>query len=335
MKDLSIEARSERLLIPTRAQLKQFEQEPNVPVLAGPWLGEVGFELLYWLPFLRWAVSEFPGLRNQLVILSRGGVETWYEGIVSRYLDLFDYFSLQEFRARFPKFVKQTATYDDYKRRKYVESELVELVRLEVGSQRLNVLHPSVMYRAFKFLHYTNERGIAVYFPKLTPPAVAVLEGRLPKRFVAARFYKSYPLPMTDANQAFAQSLVTRIAEAIPVVLLNTGIPIDRKHPDFPLDVSGNVSTVEGCMTPANNLTVQSAIVSKATAFVGGYGLSYLAPYYGRPSFALYSDPNSIAKTGHLELAETALGKPNLGGYWVGSVEEMTPEAVADMVLAS
>jgi hypothetical protein len=28
------------------------------PILAGPFLGEVGFELLYWLPFLRWFVER-------------------------------------------------------------------------------------------------------------------------------------------------------------------------------------------------------------------------------------------------------------------------------------
>ena len=95
MKDESVAERSARLLAPVRATLSRFEQEADTPVLAGPWLGEVGFELLYWIPFLRWAVSEFPGLRRQLVIQSRGGVASWYEGLATRYVDLFDHFSLQ------------------------------------------------------------------------------------------------------------------------------------------------------------------------------------------------------------------------------------------------
>src|SRR5262245_38172770 len=28
------------------------------PVIIGPWTGEVGFELLYWVPFVRWAVER-------------------------------------------------------------------------------------------------------------------------------------------------------------------------------------------------------------------------------------------------------------------------------------
>ena len=29
------------------------------PIVAGPWLGEVGFELLYWAPFLAWVAGRF------------------------------------------------------------------------------------------------------------------------------------------------------------------------------------------------------------------------------------------------------------------------------------
>ena len=134
MRHESSQERSERLLGETRAQLCQFDQEADVPVLAGSWLGEIAFELLYWVPILRWAISEFPGLRDRLVVLSRGGAGPWYRGLAWRYIDLFEHFGLQGFRARFPKFLKQTSKNNDsrgYLRRKYPEKEkeLVELVR--------------------------------------------------------------------------------------------------------------------------------------------------------------------------------------------------------------
>ncbi len=28
------------------------------PIAVGPWLGEVGFELLYWVPFVRWVAER-------------------------------------------------------------------------------------------------------------------------------------------------------------------------------------------------------------------------------------------------------------------------------------
>ena len=33
------------------------------PILVGPWLGEVGFELLYWIPFLRWFARDASACR--------------------------------------------------------------------------------------------------------------------------------------------------------------------------------------------------------------------------------------------------------------------------------
>ena len=60
------------------------------PIIAGPWLGEVGYEALYWLPFLRWVQDRYRIRPERLTVVSRGGVEHWYEGIAARYVDLFD-----------------------------------------------------------------------------------------------------------------------------------------------------------------------------------------------------------------------------------------------------
>ena len=38
----------------------------DVPVIVGPFTGEVGFELLYWIPMIRWMQHEFPALRGRL-----------------------------------------------------------------------------------------------------------------------------------------------------------------------------------------------------------------------------------------------------------------------------
>src|SRR5436305_15345133 len=48
------------------------------PVLVGPFVGEVGSELLYWVPFVKWVLREFPRLRGRLILGTRGGTRTWY-----------------------------------------------------------------------------------------------------------------------------------------------------------------------------------------------------------------------------------------------------------------
>ena len=48
---------SERRASAVRRELAALASKPE-PILVGPWLGEVGFELLYWIPFLRWFAEQ-------------------------------------------------------------------------------------------------------------------------------------------------------------------------------------------------------------------------------------------------------------------------------------
>jgi hypothetical protein len=69
------------------------------PILIGPWTGEVGFELLYWIPFLEWARARWQWSPEREVIVSRGGVASWYGRSADRYVDIFELFSADEFRS--------------------------------------------------------------------------------------------------------------------------------------------------------------------------------------------------------------------------------------------
>ena len=70
------------------------------PLVVGPWLSEVGFELLYWIPFLNWVKTYRNFDPERLIILSRGGVTPWYRHIGSRYIDVFDFFTPDQLRQR-------------------------------------------------------------------------------------------------------------------------------------------------------------------------------------------------------------------------------------------
>ena len=49
----------------------------NEPVIIGPWIGEVGYELLYWIPFLRWILASHPTVLANMVVPrgSQSGIE--------------------------------------------------------------------------------------------------------------------------------------------------------------------------------------------------------------------------------------------------------------------
>src|SRR5215471_10592140 len=65
-------------------------------IVAGPWLGEVGFELLYWVPFLRWFAEAFAVVPERLLVVSRGGTASWYRPFAAHYRDIFDYLTPEE-----------------------------------------------------------------------------------------------------------------------------------------------------------------------------------------------------------------------------------------------
>jgi hypothetical protein len=54
------------------------------PIIAGPWVSEGGFEILYWIPFLRWFEDRYRVDPKRVVAMSRRGVAAWYSDVGSR-----------------------------------------------------------------------------------------------------------------------------------------------------------------------------------------------------------------------------------------------------------
>ena len=279
------------------------------PVIVGPWTGEVGFELLYWVPFVRRMVAAYGIPAERLLVVSRGGVASWYGGLATRYADVFSFFSTDEFRQATEAKKKQRLV-------GAFDSEVVKRVVAAHSLGRVDLLHPGMMYRLFmpvwkdlatlsrveKYADYGSVEAADVSVPPEFPPA-----------YVAARFYFSECFPDTPANRAFVASTVNTISQHTPVVLLNTPFAVDD-HSDF--DASGGrvLRIGERYMTPEQNLAVQTAVIARASAFVGTYGgYSYLAPFCGVPSLAFYSE--QTFKDQHLHVAQRAfdqLGGPTL-----------------------
>ena len=279
----------------------------GLPVVAGPWTGEVGFELLYWAPFVRWVAATYQVPREQLVILSRGGTASWYGEISARYADVFSCVSAEELRARNVSVkMKQSANYDTF------TQELLTRASALLNLSGVSQLHPHLMYRLMRpywdrIVPVTYVMGFASY-SVITPPHDEVVND-LPPDYVAVRFYSSKFFPDTAANRRFVQDTIEAIALRVPVVLLTQPFDVDD-HRDI-LDGSARILTVRGATSPSTNLALQTAVIGRARAFVGTYGgLSYLAPYCGVRSFAVYSDAGW--KRSHLDIAHQVFGYLNV-----------------------
>jgi hypothetical protein len=272
----------------------QFEElrASDAPVVIGPWVGEVGYELLYWIPFLNWAVGEHGLDRRRLIVVSRGGARHWYRHLTRDYVDVFQLFSLDEYRnasaARWEK-----AGHQKQYRVEHMDLDIIERAKRLLGIERVALLHPSLMYNLLR-LYWFEKAGVALLkahseYRSFAPVDRSEQLKHLPDEYVAARFYFRSSFPDTPENRQFAANTVRSLSRTVPVVLLNTGIRPDD-HED--LDVSGGgIYQVKRLMTLERNLEVQTEIVSRARAFVGTYGgLAYLGPFYGVPSISFYSD---------------------------------------------
>lgn len=275
------------------------------PIIVGPWTGEVGFELLYWIPFVRWVVTRYGLPPERLIVVSRGGAEPWYGGMATRYADAFSFFSPEEFRA---------ATIDAKKQRRVgaFDAELAKRVAAAHGLQRVEFIHPGMMYRLFfgfwKELATMARVEQYAEYARIDAPADPVLQ-TLPADYVAARFYFSDCFPDTPANREFVSSTIETISRQTPVVLLNTPFAVDD-HRDFAA-AGARVISLAAQMAPERNLAVQTAVIGRARAFVGTYGgYSYLAPFCGVSSLAFYSQ--RTFKAHHLHVAQHVFDR--LGG---------------------
>lgn len=257
-------------------------------ILAGPWLSEVGFETLYWIPFLRWVQAAFRVDPARVVAVSRGGTRSWYDGVAGRYIETWEHIDPVEFARRTSE---RSAT-------KQLEIspfdlEIVSVVERLLG-ERVAVLHPSLMYRLFS-LFWSGQRPMSFldahtrYEPIAAPPMRD--HARLPREYVAVKFYAARSLPDTPEVRRMLAWFVEGLAERTAVVLLDTGLVLDE-HADYPFGTSTRVISAKPWMTPADNLGVQTQIIAGAQAFIGTCGsLAWLAPMLGVKTSAVYVDP--------------------------------------------
>ena len=286
------------------------------PLIVGPWLSEVGFEILYWLPFLNWVKTYRHFDPERLIIVSRGGVAPWYEGLGARYIDVFDFFTPEQLKQR----NKERIAEGQMKQRVLTEfdREVVKLVKLAVERRDAEIFHPMYMYRLF-YPYWKSRASINLVesfasFERLPPIDRSDVAAKLPDRYVAVRFYYNSAFPETEANRDFVRRLLTRITESTDVVLLNPGFRVDD-HSDLRPDVSRRVHSIDHLLEPRNNLQVQTKVISGASAYIGNYGgLSYVPPFYGVRSLAFYSSPEHVAPH-HLDLMNRAAAKLKRGSF--------------------
>jgi hypothetical protein len=288
------------------------------PIIVGPWMSEVGFEILYWIPLVRWMVHQYGLSPDRIVVVSRGGVSRWYEGVGTRYLDLFDLYSPEEYLAVNSR-RQDASNMQKQKAISPVEMEIVEAVKTRLGiSGPVNMIHPALMYSGYLRYHWSQRSSMdhlllhAFYDPIPEPNTEMAFEAELPQDYWAVRFYSRETFADTAENRVFVRNLLDHLLKSASVVLLDSPFTVDD-HANVEWMKSGGTQGEGGnrlvvageWMTPANNLDVQTRIIGKSRGFVGTYGgLSYIAPLVKRPAFVFYQGDGDLSDA-HINTAQT------------------------------
>ena len=274
------------------------------PIVIGPWMGEVGFELLYWIPFLNWALKHYELADRRLIVISRGGARPWYRHLTSEYLDIFDLYSMDEYRQANEERWGEAGHQKQYTVEE-MDHDVLARAKTALGIDHVELLHPSLMYRLLRY-YWFEKAGVGLLtqhteYRTLAPMPRSAALSHLPQDYIAARFYFRPSFPDTPENRAFAANVIRSISRETPVVMLNTGLKLDE-HDDLKVPGAG-IHHVDRLMTPEKNLEVQTEIIANARAFVGTYGgLAYVGPFYGVPSIGFYSTESELIPA-HLDVS--------------------------------
>lgn len=272
------------------------------PVVLGPFLGEVGFELLYWIPMARRLMERHGVEPERVVTFTRGGAGHWYEDFAHRSLDVFDVIEPGQFRRQLA--ARRARTGDDKMLSvEALDRRLIEEARARFG--RIAVVHPILMYSRLRWIWQGDRAPQTVHEHTdyhLLPHPEPLPD--LPDEYVAVKAYFNDCFPESDENRARLARLVERLAGTTDVLMLAAGAPVDEHEDWTGFDDHPRITRLDP--DPRDNLVAQSAAVAGARALVSIYGgFSYLGAFLGVPTIAFRSRTPSNPR--HLDVLRTAL----------------------------
>lgn len=282
-------------LIPER--LKNIKSEY---VLFGPWTSEIGFELLYWIPYLK---KNFKLENKKIIIISRGGVENWYKfSNYYKYFNLLDLVSSSEIKNHFD--IKKSIGGQKQFFLEDFDKKIIQKVKEKLKINSIEVIHPKEMYNFFKpywsGLYSYGFRTIVekeMKFNELDKIDLKV------KNFVACKIYSSSILNIDQNKEIYSQKIkiiLNEILKKFNIIFLNFETDDDHQVINFDgLNTNENkfffFKDLVKNLDIQNNLKIQSTIVSQSEFFLGTYGgFAYLPAYYNKHSVGLWNDNSKL-----------------------------------------
>lgn len=271
----------------------------DIPLWFGPFLGEIGYELLYWRGFVNSVRSELGLSHDQVAVISRGGVAGWYGVVEKNYSDLYQLIG----ESNLAKI--QTDVYPVR-----FESEHQAIVKAVKGNRRFWV-HPRLMHQAIA--EFKTDPSTLPKIAKIISHSPIreqdmlrsdsnlrriweKLQESLPSRYIAVKIYAGSNLNDPSFGGTIEDALRI-ISREIPVVALSN-TETTSSHSDWGISLQEVLKPMID-VPKSLNLGVQTLLIGKSQAFWGTYGgFSYL-PLYLKKASLVFKDGATIQKRAH------------------------------------
>lgn len=271
-------------------------------ILVGPHHRELGFEVLYWIPFVNQLRADYGLEKNRLIAMSRGGLAPLYD--MAGVSDIYEFLPVDTVRLHAIKATQRQASSKQFTIEPW-ERHVIGLAASALGVPPPLVLHPSWMYQLLQpaWADKMSMLDLSRYLNPLPLPTLPLPPGlTLPEKFVAVRVYARATMQAHDGVTFYLKRQLERLAKKQPIVFLSSDTRYDD-HADILRPFGDNMIEVQ-TTAPQQNLALQVAVLQRASAFVGTYGgLAQTALRCGKPTVALYTQWGGTAFA-HVDLTQ-------------------------------
>jgi hypothetical protein len=279
------------------------ERASHEDLILAPWLGEIGYEILYWIPFLHRMVESGAIHKSQLTVVSRGGVSEWYKGISENYVEIYDYFTPEELNNLKSERYEKAGTQKLIGQDNSVEDKILARITRQ-SSLSKNIYYPSEFFNAMHPLF--SRLGKAAPFRMASDMLVhkqigsseSNLKPLVPSgKYICVNLYLRPSFSPSPAEYAILLASIDTLARKLgaTVIELNSGDGLDPEHGNFSRNTNWVNSQTIYKSNPSNNLEWQSALISGSMLYIGTYGgPSYISLMYNVPTIALYSSREGL-----------------------------------------
>ena len=268
-------------------------------LIIGPWFSELGFELLYWIPYINKLYTDKIFANKNVATISRGGVEEFYSFLPGKHFNLLEHYSQVDWSKITSSIWRDLG---GLKQSMLVNQEIDMLVNLKSElnfdqDSKTLILHPSLMFSLFRPFWRNKSWSADIISEQLNFPSFM---RHKTENFGAVKIYSRPSLSISVASAKKIKEFLEN--ENIKLKIISSDSYKDD-HEVLALDNIEN-SILVPVDEYENNLKIQLDVIKKSSVSYTTYGgLSYYALYLGKTSFGFYSDSSKFDEQ-HIKVAK-------------------------------